>query len=172
LAASRPPMGGIQVHKGSTDRAIPEAVLRANIAFQLGIQPEDVTGDQLLQEVGQLIRHYGVVELIPGIALRKAPHADDLGGVPEDAIDAPVPKDTSLKRDLESPISIPAKGNGILLKGKLSVNFRTAEEYLGITERQRQKLVSTQALQVVGKGHNRKITTESLINYLPAENPN
>ena len=64
------------------------------------------------------------------------------------------------------------KGDSALLYGKDAVSFRTAEQYLGISERQRQHLISSGALKVVGAGHNRKITTESLKKYLPPENPN
>jgi hypothetical protein len=51
------------------------------------------------------------------------------------------------------------------------VTFKAAEEYLGISERQRQSLVKLKKLDVQGQGHNKKITTESLLKYLPAENP-
>ena len=51
------------------------------------------------------------------------------------------------------------------------MSFRTAEAYLGIGERQRQQLIKNGVLVVVGGGHNRKITTESLIKYNPPENP-
>jgi hypothetical protein len=64
------------------------------------------------------------------------------------------------------------KGDASLLKGKRSVTFRTAEEYLGIGERQRQKLVRDKKLQVEGQGINQRVTTESLLLYLPSENPN
>jgi hypothetical protein len=63
------------------------------------------------------------------------------------------------------------KGDGALLAGRSAVRFETAEEYLGIKERQRQALVKKGALIVVGKGHGRKITTESLKEYLLPENP-
>lgn len=63
------------------------------------------------------------------------------------------------------------KGDAALLKGRSVVSFRTVEEYLGLGERQRQHLVQTGALTVEGKGQNRKITTESLRKYMPAENP-
>jgi hypothetical protein len=52
------------------------------------------------------------------------------------------------------------------------VNFRTAEQYLGISERQRQKLINSGSLKVEGQGQNRKITAESLKAYLPPEIPN
>ena len=64
------------------------------------------------------------------------------------------------------------KGDASLLAGKRAVNFRTAEQYLGLTERQRQNLVRDQILVVEGKGQNKKITTDSLRAYLPPENPN
>ena len=63
------------------------------------------------------------------------------------------------------------KGDQALLAGKELVTFKTAEAYLGISERQRQILMEKETLVVKGKGHNRKITTESLLEYLPAENP-
>jgi hypothetical protein len=64
------------------------------------------------------------------------------------------------------------KGNPALLGDKKAVTFRTAEQYLGIEERQRQRLVVKGNLKVVGRGSTRLITTESLRQYLPpAENP-
>ena len=59
------------------------------------------------------------------------------------------------------------KGDPTLLEGKESVTFRTAELYLGISERHRQKLMQKGVLQVVGHGHNRRIMTDSLRRYLP-----
>jgi hypothetical protein len=64
------------------------------------------------------------------------------------------------------------KGDASLLAGKRAVNFKIAEQYLGLTERQRQNLVRDQILVVEGKGQNKKITTDSLKAYLPPENPN
>jgi hypothetical protein len=64
------------------------------------------------------------------------------------------------------------KGDASLLAGKHAVNFKIAEQYLGLTERQRQNLVKDQILIVEGKGQNKKITTDSLRAYLPSENPN
>lgn len=64
------------------------------------------------------------------------------------------------------------KADGTLLDGKRLVSFGTAEQYLGISERQRQKLMNTGALKVEGGGQNRKITVDSLKSYLPPENPN
>jgi hypothetical protein len=63
------------------------------------------------------------------------------------------------------------KGDPALLAGEVRVTFRTAERYLGITERQRQNLVRQGVLVVEGQGLNRRITTESLRKYLPTENP-
>ena len=65
------------------------------------------------------------------------------------------------------------RANPVLLGNKKAVNFHIAEQYLGITERQRQKLIRKGALDVIGGGNGRLITTESLRRYLPpAENPN
>jgi len=64
------------------------------------------------------------------------------------------------------------KGDGTLLDQKRLVSFGTAEQYLGITDRQRQKLIKSGALRVEGQGQNRKITAESLKIYLPPEIPN
>lgn len=64
------------------------------------------------------------------------------------------------------------KGDSALLAGKCAVNFKIAEQYLGLTERQRQNLVREPILVVEGKGQNKKITTDSLRAYLPPENPN
>jgi hypothetical protein len=64
------------------------------------------------------------------------------------------------------------KGDASLLAGKRTVNFKIAELYLGLTERQRQNLVKGKVLVVEGKGQNKKITTDSLRAYLPPENPN
>jgi hypothetical protein len=64
------------------------------------------------------------------------------------------------------------KGDATLLHGKRLVTFATAEEYLGISERQRQKLMNSGGLKVEGQGQNRRITSESLKAYLPPEIPN
>ena len=63
------------------------------------------------------------------------------------------------------------KGDPALLHRKDIVSFQTAEQYLDIGERQRQRLVKSETLTVKGQGHNRKITTESLKQYLHPENP-
>jgi len=64
------------------------------------------------------------------------------------------------------------KGDGSLLGEKRLVSFGTAEQYLGICERQRQKLIKSGSLKTEGLGQNRKITAESLKAYLPPEIPN
>jgi hypothetical protein len=74
--------------------------------------------------------------------------------------------------DNETPDKINnRKGDGTLLAEKNAVSFKTAEQYLGIRERQRQHLIKRGALKVEGQGHNRKITVASLTAYLPPENP-
>ena len=83
-----------------------------------------------------------------------------------------VSSDGAQREDIKHPPGKTRKGNAALLHGKRSVTFATAEEYLGISERQRQKLMNSGALKVEGQGLNRKITTESLIAYLPPEIPN
>ena len=66
----------------------------------------------------------------------------------------------------------PDKGNHALIAGKRSVAFGTAQRYLGIKERQRQKLMKLGVLTTEGEGLNRRITTSSLLAYLPSgENP-
>jgi len=64
------------------------------------------------------------------------------------------------------------RGDSSLLEGKELVSFQTAEIYLGIGSRQRQKLMKDQVLEVKGRGQNKKITTESLKRYLPPEKAN
>jgi len=72
----------------------------------------------------------------------------------------------------QPPPSSTRKGDGALLDQKRLVSFGTAEQYLGLSARQRQKLIKSGALKVEGQGQNRKITTESLRSYLPPEIPN
>ncbi len=81
---------------------------------------------------------------------------------PSSALHAPQPSIVTPQR----------KGDITLLASKRAVNFKIAEQYLGISERQRQKLMKQGILAVEGKGHNRKITVESLKAYLPPENAN
>jgi len=61
------------------------------------------------------------------------------------------------------------KGDPGLLGGKSAVPLRTAEQYLDISDRHRQNLMKSGILEVIGQGHNRKITTESLLRYLPLQ---
>ncbi len=63
------------------------------------------------------------------------------------------------------------KGDPRLLNEHRRVAFRTAEQYLGISERQRQNLIKRGSLIVEGQGQNRQITTDSLRKYLPPKNP-
>jgi hypothetical protein len=63
----------------------------------------------------------------------------------------------------------PRKGDPLLLGAGELVNFSIAENYAGITARQRQKLMKRGLLESKGLGHNRKITTESLRKYLPPQ---
>jgi hypothetical protein len=83
-------------------------------------------------------------------------------------VDSDVPK----QEDTKQRAGKARKGDATLLGPKRLVNFRTAEQYLGISERQRQKLINSGSLKVEGQGQNRKITAESLKAYLPPEIPN
>ncbi len=77
----------------------------------------------------------------------------------------PRPKTRRLQQDTSK------KGDLRLLEGKDVVSFKTAQDYLGIGERQRQQLIKDRVLEIKGGGLNRKITTESLRRYNPPENP-
>jgi hypothetical protein len=79
-----------------------------------------------------------------------------------------VPKQEDTKQRMDEA----RKGDGTLLGEKRLVSFGTAEQYLGISERQRQKLVKSGALEIEGQGQNRKVTTKSLKAYLPPDIPN
>jgi len=68
--------------------------------------------------------------------------------------------------------SSPEKGDAKLLQrsdGTLyeTVDFARAEEYADITSRRRQQLMEAGILRYRGKGQNRRITVESLIDYCP-----
>jgi len=63
------------------------------------------------------------------------------------------------------------KGDAALLGDKTAVNFLEAEAYLGISARQRERLMKSNVLEVTGQGSNRKITTDSLRRYLPPKKP-
>jgi hypothetical protein len=62
------------------------------------------------------------------------------------------------------------KGDPALLGNKEWVSPQTAERYLGIAERQRQKLVKDHVLEARGKRENQKISTESILRYLLPKN--
>jgi hypothetical protein len=83
-----------------------------------------------------------------------------------------VKSDATKQEDAKQRRDNARKGDATLLGEKLLIRFKTAEQYLGISERQRQKLISSGALKVEGQGQNRKITAESLKAYLPPEIPN
>ena len=63
------------------------------------------------------------------------------------------------------------RGDASLLAKKDYVSLKTAEIYLGVTERQRQYLVSAKKLTQAGSGHQKKISVASLIAYCPPEKP-
>ena len=79
---------------------------------------------------------------------------------------------TAIQEDTKPRPGKERKGDASLLAGKRAVTFRTAEQYLGISERHRQNLVKDHVLVVEGAGQNRRITTDSLKVCLPLENPN
>ena len=78
--------------------------------------------------------------------------------------------DTPTQRDTKQRLGKKRKGDATLLDQKRLVRFGTAEQYLGIGQRQRQNLVSSGALKTEGQGQNRKITTDSLRSLVPPEN--
>jgi hypothetical protein len=86
----------------------------------------------------------------------------------ESRVDPVVPRQDDTQRQAGKA----RKGDAALLGEKRLVSFGTAEQYLGISERQRQKLINSGALKTEGQGHNRKVTVESLKAYLPPEIPN
>jgi hypothetical protein len=63
------------------------------------------------------------------------------------------------------------EGDPTLLGDKRLVSFKTAEEYLGISDRQRLNLTKSRELKIEGKGQYKQITTDSLRAYRPPENP-
>jgi hypothetical protein len=115
--------------------------------------------------------------------LERKTRAEALTREPETLLDTNPSGTTELKPDESSgkdseptanaadPGGTGRKGDFTLLEGKEVVSFKTAETYLGITERQRQNLMKAGSLTVRGQGMNRKITSESLLKYLPPENP-
>ena len=84
--------------------------------------------------------------------------------------------DDSLRSEIQGPTVAPQggagrKGDPRALGEMNAVNFVIAEAYLGIKERQRQKLMKSGALIVQGGGANEEITTQSLKKYLLPETP-
>lgn len=61
------------------------------------------------------------------------------------------------------------QGDERLLGAKRVVNFKTAEDYLGMTDRHRLNLMNSGKLIVEGQGRQRNITTASLRAYLSPE---
>lgn len=99
-----------------------------------------------------------------------ATELDPVSSMPEPTASSLVFGGSELENPEKGP-RIARKGDETLLGSKRLVSFITAEEYLGIRQRQRQKLVSSGALVVEGRGQNRKITSDSLRAYLPPEIP-
>jgi len=106
----------------------------------------------------------------PRIAFYKESRSRLEGMHAEEMVDAPaeICSDGQLSHHLQRQPDIKAcpqkarKGDEALIRGKQLVNFATAEQYLGIGERWRQKLMRSGDLKVEGLGQKRKITTESL----------
>ena len=96
----------------------------------------------------------------------------DPGVLAQEPSDSHVDSDVPKQGDTKQRVGKVRKGDATLLGQKQWVSFRTAEEYLDIGERQRQKMVRDGRLVVEGAGQNRKITVESLLKCLPSENPN
>jgi hypothetical protein len=96
----------------------------------------------------------------------------DPGVLAQEPSDSRVDSDVPKQGDTKQRVGKARKGDATLLGQKQFVSFKTAEQYLGISERQRQKLMNSGALKYEGQGLNRKITTESLKAYLPPEIPN
>jgi hypothetical protein len=96
----------------------------------------------------------------------------DPGALEQEPSDLRADSDVPKQGDTNERMGKPRKGDATLLGQKQFVSFKTAEQYLGISERQRQKLMNSGALKYEGQGHNRKITTESLKAYLRPEIPN
>jgi hypothetical protein len=103
---------------------------------------------------------------------RAAESDQDPGALVQEPSDLRVNSDPPEQEDTKPRSAKARKGDATLLGQKQFVSFKTAEQYLGISERQRQKLMNSGALRFEGQGHNRKITTESLKACLPPEIPN
>jgi hypothetical protein len=96
----------------------------------------------------------------------------DPGALAQALSDSRVDSDMPRQDDTKRQAGKDRKGDATLLGQKQFVSFKTAERYLGISERQRQKLMNSGALKFEGQGHNRKLVVESLKAYLPPEIPN
>jgi hypothetical protein len=103
---------------------------------------------------------------------RAAEGHQDRYALAQEPSDSRVDSEVPRQDDTKQRAGKARKGDATLLGQKQFVSFKTAEQYLGISERQRQKLISSGALKVEGQGQNRKITAESLKIYLPPEIPN
>ena len=98
-------------------------------------------------------------------------------GNPKSNADAAGPEnlDTPLadtKKDVAGRQRRKDKGKESLLTGKQLVTIATAAQFLGIGRRQCQKLIKAKVLTAIGRGANRKVTTESIRKYLPQETAN
>lgn len=156
---------------------VTEAFVRQSLADQLGVPPENVTRSQIEEGFLDLIRHYGVVTLLKSdseLASEIGPSESsrDVREVEHDcATNAKALNAPFVVGSVESEVSANnyRKADPALVDGKEFVSFKTAELYLGIKERQRQELMKSGALATTGGGSNRKITTESLVLYLPPD---
>ena len=76
------------------------------------------------------------------------------------------PQDAQSAIDRKGDVTLLKKGDGSFYN---SVDFPTAEKYADISDRRRQQLMSANILKVAGKGQNRRITVESLLEYCPPQ---
>jgi hypothetical protein len=108
---------------------------------------------------------------LPGISTTTEAY-QDRGALAQEPSDSRANSDVPKQEGSKQRTGKARKGDATLLGEKRLVSFGTAEQYLGISERQRQKLINSGALNTEGRGHNRKVTVESLKCCLPLENPN
>lgn len=104
-----------------------------------------------IQAEAERVRNSLQVEIARFALFLECPHESD-----------PVGSDQSSGK---GDISLLRKRDGSLMG---SANFSQAQRYLGITARQRQKLMRKGSLRVTGDGRNRRIAVQSLLDYLPA----
>ena len=94
-------------------------------------------------------------------------------GLPKNTIRRPEELLTEPLHDLttnvppEAADRVNRRGDAALLHGKSAVTFAVSEAYLGIGKRQRQSLISSDKLKTTGEGHHIRVTTASLLSYLP-----